>query len=144
MRYLLDTNVISELQSAKGDELVKKRASLLDSESTYISAIVFGELRKGIQRMPKGRKKQTLEIWYNEFAMAFKNRVLQFDMETAQIWGDLVAKLEDNGTPISTADGQIAATAIQHGMILVTRNTRDFVNTGARIWNIWETDAAFM
>lgn len=144
MKYLLDTNVISELQKKTGDGLVKRRFSRQAPEALYVSSIVVGELRKGIQRLTDGQKKRQLELWFLEFIKEHKNRVLSFDLDTAQIWGDLVAKLDNDGTPISTADRQIAATAIQHGMILVTRDTKDFAHTGVRLWNIWETDAAFL
>ena len=144
MRYLLDTNVLSELQSPQGDELVKTRFSRLDTDSLFTSAVVFGEIRKGIRRLPQSQRKQNLEFWFNEFSLEYSNRILPFDMDTAQIWGDLVAKSELNGVSVSVADGQIAATAIQHGLVVITRNTKDFQNTGARLWNIWETDAAFL
>ncbi len=144
MRYLLDTNVLSELQSPQGDELVKTRFSRLDTDSLFTSAVVFGEIRKGIRRLPQSQRKQNLEFWFNEFSLEYNNRILPFDMDTAQIWGDLVAKSELNGVSVSVADGQIAATAIQHGLVVITRNTKDFQNTGARLWNIWETDAAFL
>lgn len=144
MRYLLDTNVISELQNAKGDDLVKMRFRRLDAETLFVSAVVVGELQKGIRRLPDGRKKHDLESWFNDFTLEYNNRILPFDVDTAQIWGDLVAKFEREGRPISFADGQIAATAIQHGLVLITRNTKDFKNTGTRLWNIWETDAAFI
>lgn len=141
MRWLLDTNVISEIRHPQGDREVKRRISTLPSESLLTSAIVFGELVKGVRRMPEGERKGELLRWLLKLETDYGDRILPFDRETARIWGELVAGSEARGHSIGMADGQIAATAIQNKAILVSRNTRHFDMHELRLWNPWERDA---
>ncbi len=138
MRYLLDTNVISEIRHPEGNLEVKRRIAELDPENLFTSAIVFAELNKEVLRLPKGKRKTGLISWLNRFEIEFGGRILAFDRESARIWGGLVAEGEDMGRQIGASDGQIAATGIQHGLIVVTRNVRHFANTGVRLWNVWD------
>jgi len=138
MKYLLDTNVISEIRHPQGDVEVKRRISELDPASLFTSAIVFAELHRGVLRLPVGRRKQDLLQWLNLFGIRFVGRILAFDQETSQIWGAMAARGEQAGKRIGISDGQIAATGIQHGLVVITRNISHFSDTGAQLWNVWE------
>jgi hypothetical protein len=140
MRWLLDTNVISEIRHPQGDREVKRRIATLPSEALYISAIVFGELVKGVRRLPAGERKSELIRWLHKLESDFGDRILPFDRESAKSWGDLVAGSESRGLSIGVADGQIAATAMQNGMVFVTRNLRQFDFVELRLWNPWDSD----
>jgi len=141
MKWLLDTNVISEIRHPQGDQEVKRRISSLPSEALFISAVVYGELVKGVRRLLEGGRKSELLRWLVKFETEYGDRILPFDRETARIWGELVAESETRGLSIGLADGQIAATAIQHNAVLVSRNTRHFDGHEVRLWNPWERDA---
>jgi predicted nucleic acid-binding protein len=141
MRWLLDTNVISEIRHPQGDREVKRRISALPSESLFISAIVLGELVKGVQRLPEGERKGELLRWLVSLETDYGDRIVPFDRESARVWGELAAGIEARGLSIGMADGQIAATAIQNRMVLVSRNTRHFDLPELRLWNPWERDA---
>jgi predicted nucleic acid-binding protein len=141
MKWLLDTNVISEIRHLQGDREVKRRISALPSESLFISAIVFGELVKGVGRLPEGERKAALLGWLVNLETDYGDRIVPFDRESARIWGELTAGIEARGLSVGMADAQIAATAIQHRMVLVSRNTRHFDLPGLRLWNPWERDA---
>lgn len=138
MRYLLDTNVVSEIRHPEGSIEVKRRIGGLNPETLFTSAIVFAELTKGVLRLPKGKRKTGLIEWLNRFEIEFGDRILAFDRESARIWGGMVAEGEEKGRQIGVSDGQIAATGIQHGLVVVTRNISHFSNTGARLWNVWD------
>lgn len=141
MRWLLDTNVISEIRHPQGDREVKRRISALPSESLFLSAIVFGELVKGVRRLPESERKGELLGWLVKLETDFGDRILPFDREAARIWGGLVAASEARGLSIGMADGQIAATAIQNNVVLVSRNTRHFDLPELQLWNPWERKA---
>lgn len=138
MRWLLDSNVISEIRHPHGDRDVKRRIAALPPEALYISSIVFGELIKGVRRLPDGERKRELVRWLRKFESDFGDRILAFDRAAAACWGELAATSESRGFSIGHADGQIAATAIQNGMVFVTRNLRQFESAGLHLWNPWE------
>lgn len=139
MTVLLDTNVVSEWNRAVPNPAVLRFRSGLDPGGTYLSAISIGELEYGILRLPAGRKKATLTAWLRLFEQDWGNRVLPIDLETAQVWGSLVARLLGGGQNIQPSDSWIAATAARHGLTLATRNTRDFLETGIHLVNPWES-----
>lgn len=140
MRFLLDTNLISEVRHPKGDEAVKNRLARLDPEVIFISSIVFAELTKGVLRLPNGKKKRELANWLARLEAVYGDRILPFDRETARVCGKLIADCESKGIRVGLSNAQIAATGIQHGLVVVTRNVKDFAATGAQLWNIWESD----
>jgi predicted nucleic acid-binding protein len=141
MRFLVDTNVISEIRHSEGNESVKDRFRRLDHENVFTSAIVFGELTRGVHSLPKGKRKEKLLAWLNEFESSFGDRILPFDREVAKVWGEIVAKGLGAGKRVSVSDGQIAATAIFHDLVVITRNEKHFLSTGAKVWNIWEQES---
>ncbi len=130
-KYLLDTNVISELTKKVPDSSVVEFWNRL--EEITISVITLEEIEFGIGRM-KTSKKEILEKWWNEF----KNippQILPITPEVARISANLRRKEELNGRVITQADSLLSATSLLTGRILVTRNTRDFQNMGIALLN---------
>ena len=138
MSYLIDTCCISELVKKKPDPKVITWFDDVDEFSVYVSVITFGELRKGIEKLPDSAKKDALNRWINEeMTQRFKNRILDVSMKEANEWGNVLARAEQNGTPIPAIDALIAATARVHDLKVVTRNTKDMENCGIEMINPW-------
>jgi tRNA(fMet)-specific endonuclease VapC len=122
--YLLDTCVISEPVKPEPSERVMKK--LRDHEGlTAISSVVWHELLFGVNRMPPGKRKDRLYAYIMEIVAPFFP-VIPYDEHSAWIHSAIRVRLEKEGISLSFADGQIAATAMAHNMILVTRNEDDF------------------
>ncbi len=140
--YLLDTNVISELRKAKSGKANKHVvawANTISANSLFLSAITILELETGILLIERRDNSQgaILRSWLNSHVLpAFSDRVLPVDIAVAQ----RCAKLHIPD-PRSDRDALIAATALVHGMTIVTRNICDFEPTGASILNPWDVDA---
>ena len=137
MKYLLDTNVISELQKSNCHQGVKSFADEIPWEDLYISAVTVGELCYGIEKLPTGKKKHDLSIWlYSKVPEWFNRRIIPLDTEVLLEWGKIRAKTERT---LPVADTLVAAAAITHHMFLVTRNTKDFDEIdGINLFNPWE------
>jgi toxin FitB len=123
LNYLIDTNVISEIR--KGPRCNPNVAAWYDSvspETLYVSVLVLGEIRKGIERAkPKNPEyARNLDQWLGQLRSAFSERMMYVDAPVADEWGRMSA-----GRTLATTDGLLAATAKVHGMTLVTRNTAD-------------------
>ena len=134
--YLIDTNVISELRKKSKMNLGVKaffKKAELENYSLYLSVITVGELYRGVEQIRhRGDLKQAslLEKWLNAILEEFEQNILPFDKEEALVWGKLRSPHHENAL-----DKQIAATAITYGMTVITRNTGDFINTGASVLN---------
>lgn len=138
MSYLIDTCCISELVKKKPNPTVVKWFEDVDELSMYVSVITFGELRKGIEKLPDSEKKQELNRWVREdLSIRFRNRILDVSIKEVNEWGKVLAKAEKNGTPIPAIDALIAATAKANDLIVVTRNTKDMENAGVELTNPW-------
>jgi len=135
---LLDTNVLSEWQKTQPAEPVARFGEAIKNADTFVSVISVAELGYGIARLPLGRKRTDLELWFANTEHEYAGRILSIELETAQIWANLVARLHGSGRNITEADAWIAATAIQQGLQLATRNVRDFAETGVSIINPWD------
>ena len=137
MKYLLDTNVISETQKSKCDNKVKSFLDALTWEEMYISVITVGEICYGIEKLPAGKKKHELSVWlYTEIPKWFDGRIVALDAEVLLEWGKIRARAERT---LPVADTLIAAAAIVRHMFLVTRNTKDFEDIeGLNLINPWE------
>lgn len=132
--YLVDTNVISEARKGKAaNPGVQKFFRQIDAADIYLSVQTIGEIRRGLENirhrgdMPQARK---LERWLDLVVIDYADRILSFDSECAQVWGRLMSPHHEH--PI---DKQIAAIALIHDLIVVTRNVDDFRGTGVRINN---------
>lgn len=109
------------------------------STALFLSAVTIGEIRKGLTLLPHSRRRSELETWFRTDLLEwFHNRILPVTHTVADRWGALDGQCQLRGTPLNTADGMIAVTAIEHDLSLVTRNVRDFAGLGVVIFNPWE------
>ena len=139
MNYLLDTCIISELIKKKPEKKVVDWISEIPETSLFLSVFTIGEIHKGIEKLPDGKKKKELHSWVNsDLKERFENRILLFDLTSAIKWGEIQGQAELIGKPMSLIDGMISATAIVHDLILVTRNTTDIEYSGATLINPWD------
>ena len=133
MTYLLDTNVISELRKGDGcDANVKAWYEGVEETYIFLSVLVLGEMRRGIERMRRRDPQQTniLERWLEDTALKFAGRILPIDETIAEVWGKIYYVRN-----VPVVDGLLAATAMVHGMTLVTRNVSDAEGLGARVFD---------
>jgi len=138
MRYLLDTCVISELVSKHPNPNVVSWVDAIDDEMVYLSVITLGEIMRGIEKLPESIRKDDLVRWLEEdLLMRFQDRIVVLDVPVMLRWGEITARLENRGRKLPAMDSLIAAIALQGDFSLVTRNERDFEDTGVRIINPW-------
>ena len=135
MSYLLDTCVISETSRPRPNEGVLRWLSSVSACDIYIPAVVFGEMRDGAEELADGAKKRMLRRWIDEWHAKYADRVVAFDYDCADLWGRIFAQGRIHGRTPSVVDSQIAATALRHGMTLVTRNVRDMADFGVELFN---------
>ena len=127
MSFLLDTNVVSEWLKPRPNAGVVSWLAAVDEDETFLSVVTITELRYGIERMPRGARKERIDDWLQQELLArFEGRVLPVDLAIADECGRLVARSEARGRPIEPRDAFIAATSEVYGMTLVTRNTSHF------------------
>ena len=139
--FLLDTNVISELIKPKPEPKVTTWIDGTDEELLFLSVLTLGEIRKGIVLLTRSARRTSLEAWLSkELPLRFSNRILSVDQEVADRWGHLSGLTSARGVHVGVIDGLLAATAMQHNLTLVTRDTRDVTATGVTLFNPW-TDA---
>lgn len=137
----MDTCVLSELQRRQGNPRIRERFEAIANEDLFLSVLTLGELRKGIDKLDTSARKRSLTAWFNQVVLSAEGRILPVDLDTALIWGQLTAKSEANGRPLPAIDCLIAATALRHGLHLMTRNVADFEPTGVMLINPWELDS---
>ena len=136
MNYLIDTNIISEVRKGRRcDPNVANWFEKIEDASLYLSVLVIGEIRNGIERVRSKDAAQAnaIENWLTAVDKAFGERILPVDRAIANEWGRLNAS-----RPLPVIDGLLAATAKIHRMTLVTRNTADIVDLGVHILNPFE------
>jgi predicted nucleic acid-binding protein len=136
VNYLIDTNIISEIR--KGDHCNRNVAvwyASIDDAGIYLSVLVLGEIRKGIERARPNDPAQAraLEKWLSAVRESFAERVLPIDQAISDEWGRMSAKRS-----LSSVDALLAATAKVHRMTLVTRNVSDVADLGADVLNPFE------
>ncbi len=139
MRSLLDTCVVSEIRLPHGDAGVKAIVRQIGAADLYLSVLVVGEIVKGIAILPSSKRKSALSDWLAGLERQFAGRILPIDLETGRIWGEIMGKAQKRGIKLHNADALLAATALRHGMHVITRNTKDFQATGAAIMDPWQT-----
>jgi predicted nucleic acid-binding protein len=138
MPYLIDTCALSEFTKPRPSTLVEAWFADLEDGTEYVSVLTFGEIEKGIARLKTTRQRAVLERWCSALRDRFGDRVLPVDDAVAREWGRMAARAELAGRPIPVVDGLIAATAIVHGLSVVTRNSSDMARTGAPIVDPWQ------
>ena len=130
MKYLLDTNIISEFVSKKPNQKVLDYVSSLDENDVYLSVITIGEIRFGIEKLDKEKQKKkikSLSDWLNNDLMQrFDGRVLDIDMKIMLKWGEINAQLQKIGKPMPIMDSLIASSCLAKEFVLITRNENDF------------------
>ena len=136
MKFLIDTNVISEVGKGRGcDRNVAAWYRSVELGSLCLSVLVVGELRTGVERLRQRDVKRAARLDRSLILTAdmFADRIVGIDRRIAESWGRLNAERQ-----MAVVDGLIAATALVHGLIVVTRNVRDFVGTGVQLLNPFE------
>ena len=129
MRYVLDTNIISNVTKTSPSEALLAWMAAQNDDDLYISSLTIAEIRRGVLEKPAGKRRDQLEAWFGgpEGPQAlFIGRVLPFDEGAALIWARLMAEGKTKGRPRSALDTIIAAVAEANGCIVVTDNERDF------------------
>lgn len=138
--FLVDTNVISEFVKPQPDARVIRWLDSAGPETLFVSVVTFGEIRLGIEDLPAGKRRAALEEWFEQGLPAwFDTHLLPVSKAIADRWARLTIHAKKRGVSITTADGLIAATAVEHNLVIVTRNVTDFSTCGVRIVNPWET-----
>jgi toxin FitB len=131
--FLIDTNVVSELRKGeRADPGVRGWFSKVDAAEIWLSVLVVGEIRRGIESIRKRDPKSaaTLERWLVTLVKSHVRRILPVDAAIAELWGRL-----DASGRVPVVDGLLAATAILHDLTLVTRNVKDVAKTNVSVLN---------
>jgi len=138
--FLLDTNIPSEIGKPVPQPSVLRWLGTVEETQTFLSVVSLGEMRKGCELLEPGSKRRLqLERWLeNDVHKWLAGRILPVTEAIADRWGKLEAQRQRLGLPLNTADGQIAATAIEHGLTLVTRNLKDFSGLGVTLLSPWD------
>lgn len=130
VRFLADANVLSEPTKALPCAAVVDWLRRYEHE-VVVNAVVLGEMEFGIMLLPSGRRRKKLEEWFARVAGMLP--LLEMDRETARVWASLLARLRRKGRAMPVKDSLIAATALQHGLAVATRNTDDFAHCGVEL-----------
>lgn len=133
MSFLLDTNIVSELRKPECNPGVLKWYETTRKEQLYLSVLVLGEIQQGINRLHlrnDSDQARIFEVWLQTLQTTYQSRLLPIDTETSEQWGRI-----SHLRTLPVVDGLMAATAKVHGLILVTRNTPHFADTGTRLLN---------
>jgi toxin FitB len=138
VRFLLDTNVVSEFAKEQVNPGVLDWLAHGDEREMGISVVTIGEIEKGIAWMPRGKRQRNLESWLESALLPrFHGRILPLEVEDLRRWGRMVGSALRAGVPLPQVDALIAAVALNRGLTLVTRNTDDFQRTGVKLLNPW-------
>ncbi|MGH2370874.1 MAG: type II toxin-antitoxin system VapC family toxin, partial [Chloroflexota bacterium] len=135
MSYLLATNIVSEARRPNGNANVKAWLASVSAVSLYLSVLVIGEIRRGIEHLRRRDPVQAAvyESWLATLVRDYAGHILPVTAEIAEEWGRMNAP-----DPVPTIDGLMAATAHVHGLTFVTRNTADVARAGVRLLNPFE------
>ena len=141
MNFLLDTNVVSEWARPQPDRNVISWLAEVDEDRVFISVISFAEIRRGVEMLPAGRRRERLATWLaEELPMRFEERILDIDLQVAETWGVVMARGQKIGLTPGSMDAFVAATAEAHGLTLATRNVKDFQRLGISLVDPWQPD----
>ena len=137
--FLLDTNVLSEFnRRGEPDAYVKEWLGRADPDSVYVSVVTLGEIRFGVELLPPSKRRSQLERWLEiDLAEWFEGRILPIDRAVVDRWGLPRAQAQTKGRPLPVIDALLAATALAHGLTVVSRNADDFQAIGLPFVNPW-------
>jgi predicted nucleic acid-binding protein len=139
MSYLLDTCILSKKRKRHPDsEKLKSWLNKYPENSYFISVLSIGEIQAGISKLNNidHERKAVFEEWLlSDLIPRFEGRILSIDVNTCSIWGQICGEANKRGTPLPAIDALIAASAIQHQLIVVTDNIKDFLAAGVRTLN---------
>ena len=130
MKFLVDANVLSEATKAVPSEAAVDWLRRHE-HVVAVNAVVLGELEFGILLLPSGRRRKRLESWFSNVVEILP--FLDMDRETARVWAALLARLRKKGRAMPLKDSLIAASALQHGLAVATRNSGDFAHCGVKL-----------
>ena len=138
MKYLLDTCFVSELIRPRQDGGVVRWLRERSESNLYLSVVTLGELIKGLHKIRDDDRRRRIQDWLDEeLRPRFRDRLLTIDSEVAETWGELCGQAARCGQPLPVMDAWIAATAIVHHQVVVTRNVADLERCGAQTFNPW-------
>lgn len=136
--FLLDTNVISELIKAEPHPKVVRWIEETEETILFLSVLTLGEIRCGVERWYPGRRRGRLESWLTvDLRLRFQDRILSVSEAIAERWGALSAAAAKKGRPLPVIDGLLAATALHHDLMVVTRNDTDVRAAAVPTLNPW-------
>lgn len=136
--YLLDTNVVSERSKPQPDERVMVWLSGHTVGQTYLSVITLAELEQGVLRLGDTKRARELQLFLRRIEEQFTGRILAVDWAMSRTWASMTAGAISAGKTMGYADSLMAATALTHGLIVVTRNVADFQAVMTDVVNPWE------
>ena len=136
--YLIDTNVISELRRREPEPRVVRWFEQRPARQLFMSVLTLGEIRRGVEQLAEGERQQALRTWLEqELPAFFSERLLPIDDAVAQRWGRLMAEM---GRPLPAIDSLLVATALEHNLVLVTRNLKDVADLPVAVANPWQSE----
>ena len=136
MRYLLDSNLLSETTKPAPEFRVELWLTIHESEAA-VSVLTMGELEKGVLLLPEGCRRNVVEAWFQRVRLQMHGRILTVDEKIMSCWAELYAGELRRGRRLEVVDSLLAATAIHHRLTIATRNVRDFP-AGVALVNPWE------
>jgi toxin FitB len=140
LKFLLDTLVISETLRPRPEKKVLAWLDSTEDDLLALSVLTIGELEKGVAKLYVGPRRTKLVRWIeDDLRSMFEGRILPVTHEVASVWGQLSGQAEAEGMKIPVIDALLGATALVHGLTVVTRNTSDIARTGAAVFNPWES-----
>ena len=132
MSFLVDTNVFSEQLKPRPESRVVDWLQNNESE-IFVSVVTIAEIRRGIERLPDGTRRSDFSSWLSNLSKTMRGSILSDNRSVAHAWGQMQGNLDKQGVRLSAMDSIIAATAIRHGLAVVTRNPKDFSDAPVRV-----------
>ncbi len=132
---------MSEWVRPQPDRNVISWLAAVDEDRVFISVISFAEIRRGVEMLPAGRRRERLATWLaEELPVRFEERILDIDPQVAETWGVVMARGQKIGIKLGSMDAFVAATAEANGLTLATRNVKDFQRLGISLLDPWQPD----